>query len=122
MKLDSALWLRLRAQVLAEQPLCAMCTAAGLVTPATEVDHINNDGDDNSRGNLQGLCCSCHSHKTHTIDAGRLRHGCDVSGIPLDPAHPWRREEITSNRSRPNDGGSHTYAAAEKGEAEKWQA
>ncbi|MES2819803.1 MAG: HNH endonuclease signature motif containing protein [Pseudomonadota bacterium] len=91
--LNSAAWKRLRAQVLAEEPLCRACAASGLVSKATDVDHISNDGDDNSRDNLQPLCHECHSCKTRAEMLGRpvTLKGCDVNGQPLDPAHPWNR-------------------------------
>lgn len=63
-------WEKLRARFIATNPLCAHCDAAGLVTPATEVDHIRPfDGlADPLRlawNNLQSLCHSCHVTKTH---------------------------------------------------------
>lgn len=99
--LNSTAWLKQRAQVLAEEPLCRLCLASGYTTPATDVDHIHNgEGDytdDNSRENLQPLCHECHSRKTMAETQGRGVGvpGCDLSGIPLDPDHPWRK--ITSN-------------------------
>jgi 5-methylcytosine-specific restriction endonuclease McrA len=85
--LDGAAWRRLRATVLREQPLCAVCRTEW----ATDCDHINNDPTDNRRENLQGLCHECHSRKT-AGDMGRtVRWGCDADGRPLDPGHPWNR-------------------------------
>lgn len=99
--LNSAAWHKLRAQVLAEEPLCRACMAVGVVEPATDVDHIENSADDysddNRRENLQPLCHECHSAKTRAEMMGepvKVR-GCDQDGIPLDPNHPWRK--ITSN-------------------------
>ncbi|MCE8002153.1 HNH endonuclease signature motif containing protein [Billgrantia ethanolica] len=95
--LNSAAWLKLRAQVLAEEPLCRTCMASGIVTPATDVDHIHNGTgdftDDNRREALQPLCASCHSRKTRAEMNGEAVTvpGCDVNGIPLDPSHPWRQ-------------------------------
>lgn len=95
--LDSAAWLKLRAQVLADEPLCRFCFAAGYTTPATDVDHIKNGvgdhSDDNSRDNLQPLCRACHSRKTRAEMLGESVQvrGCDINGIPLDPSHPWRQ-------------------------------
>jgi 5-methylcytosine-specific restriction protein A len=91
--LRSAAWRRIRTQVLAEEPLCRMCAARGLVVPATDVDHIQDSradySDDNSRSNLQSLCHSCHSIKTARSMGKSVTLGCDVSGLPVDPAHPW---------------------------------
>ena len=57
---------RLRAMVLAEEPLCRECLRQGRITPATDVDHIVPlaAGGTNDRSNLQALCHSCHSKKT----------------------------------------------------------
>lgn len=91
--LSSKAWRDLRAQVLAEEPLCRMCTARGLIVPTTDVDHIEDARedytDDNSRDNLQGLCHECHSLKTARDMGKSVTMGCDVNGIPLDPTHPW---------------------------------
>jgi 5-methylcytosine-specific restriction protein A len=61
-------WQRLRAVVLAEEPLCRACRAAGRVTAATEVDHIEpiERAPERrlERANLQALCHACHVRKT----------------------------------------------------------
>jgi len=57
--------MRIRAQVLREEPLCRMCLAKGRTTASEEVDHIiplEDDGTDD-RENLQGLCADCHKVK-----------------------------------------------------------
>lgn len=100
LSLNSAGWKRLRAQVLAEEPLCRMCAARGLVAPATDVDHIEDSRedytDDNSRENLQALCHECHSLKTAASMDKSIYLGCDVNGIPLDPANPWNKSPATA--------------------------
>ncbi|WP_247869541.1 HNH endonuclease signature motif containing protein [Herbaspirillum sp. ST 5-3] len=88
--LDSAAWRKLRASVLADEPLCRHCQALGRVTPATDVDHIDNDPSNNRRDNLQALCHECHSRKTNADMGRRVSYGCDADGIPLNPNHPWR--------------------------------
>lgn len=94
--LNSAAWARLRAQVLAEQPLCPICEARGLVVPAVHVDHIKDSredySDDNRRENLVGLCHECHSMKTAQDMGKKVYWGCDVDGWPLDPSHHWRKK------------------------------
>jgi hypothetical protein len=62
---------------------------------ATEVDHIDNDPTNNTRGNLQSLCKPCHSAKTMAELHGRAItvKGCDANGMPLDPHHPWNVEK-----------------------------
>lgn len=91
--LNGAAWGRLRALVLDDEPLCRRCYEHGRITAATDVDHIDNDASNNERSNLQGLCHECHSRKT-AEDMGKVtRYGCDLNGMPLDPAHPWNREK-----------------------------
>ena len=89
--LNGSAWQRLRASVLSGEPLCRHCAARGIVTEATDVDHISGDPGDNSSENLQPLCHSCHSRKTASDHGKRVSMGCDVDGLPLDPAHPWAR-------------------------------
>ena len=96
--LNSDAWRKLRRQVLAEVPLCEYCPP-GVITPATEVDHKNNNPADNSRENLVSTCKPCHSIKTMADLYGRpARMGCDESGNPINPAHPW------NEKSRATDG------------------
>lgn len=87
--LNGAAWRRLREVVLADQPLCVHCTQRGLIAPATDVDHIDNDPSNNELENLVGLCRSCHSRKTARDHGGNVSFGCDASGMPMDPSHPW---------------------------------
>ena len=72
-------WGRIRARVLAEQPICPDPYArhAGVIIPAAHVDHIipKNQGGTDARDNLQGLCASCHSYKTRMFDMDRLPQG-----------------------------------------------
>lgn len=73
--------------------MCESCERA----PATQVDHITPISAGGARrdpANLQSLCHPCHSGKTTDQRAGRRwvpekHRGCDVNGMPLDPAHPW---------------------------------
>lgn len=89
--LNNAAWRKLRLSVLAEQPLCPECEARGLIEPATEVHHINDNASDNSRDNLVGLCRPCHSRHTAADRGHNVRYGCDSDGKPLDPSHPWNK-------------------------------
>lgn len=61
-----ARWRKIRLMQLRAEPLCRHCKAQGVVTAATEVDHIIRlrRGGTNSPDNLQSLCKSCHSKKT----------------------------------------------------------
>ena len=67
-------WQVLRAWWLRHNPLCVRCREKGLVTEATEVDHIlPHKGNKEmfwDRENLQSLCKKCHSMKTATEDGG----------------------------------------------------
>jgi 5-methylcytosine-specific restriction enzyme A len=57
-------WKVLRASVLADQPVCAVCRVAA----STQVDHtVPHRGEYAKfwdRNNLQGLCATCHGQKT----------------------------------------------------------
>lgn len=88
-------WQRLRSMVLANEPLCRDCHSRGIITLATEVDHIvpmSKGGDAWDTDNLQPLCKPCHSSKT-SVDAGRspVLKGATTTGEPIDPNHPWHR-------------------------------
>lgn len=60
-------WRKLRKRILVrDRYLCQVCLALGIVTPATQVDHIANKaagGTDDER-NLQAICDPCHASKT----------------------------------------------------------
>ncbi|MEM6907186.1 MAG: HNH endonuclease signature motif containing protein [Pseudomonadota bacterium] len=57
---------RMRAQVLAEEPLCRVCLNEGKRVQATVVDHIKPlaFGGSESRSNKQALCQPCHDLKS----------------------------------------------------------
>jgi 5-methylcytosine-specific restriction protein A len=61
-------WKRLRRWWMGEHPLCVACASAGLATLAEDLDHIQPHRGSREvffdKGNLQGLCASCHSRKT----------------------------------------------------------
>ena len=77
-------WERLRAAVLAEEPLCRECQAAGRVEAATDVDHVKPRarGGTDARSNLQPLCHECHSAKTAREDGGFGRGAPARGGAP----------------------------------------
>lgn len=56
-------WRRIRAAVLAEEPLCRLCSDRGETTAATCVDHIRpqSKGGTHDRENLRPLCSRCHA-------------------------------------------------------------
>lgn len=87
----SAQWRAIRKAQLERFPLCEDCGA-----PALEVDHNTDDTSRNVIGEeLSSLCKPCHSKRTRERQSGRARRmkGCDANGMPLDPSHPWNREE-----------------------------
>lgn len=60
-------WVKIRAKaLLRDGHLCQACFKAGIITVATEVDHIINKarGGTNRMENLQSLCNPCHKDKT----------------------------------------------------------
>jgi len=86
----------LRDRLLSANPLCAMCKSRGLVTLATDLDHIvaltNGGGNDDE--NLQGLCAECHELKTLADLGRRPRMEIGEDGWPkqAQPRGPrWRR-------------------------------
>lgn len=89
--LDGKAWRRLRAAILGERPLCQHCLDRGVIEPATEVDHVNNDPSDNRPEALQSLCKPCHSRKTQRDMGNKVAMGCDADGYPLDPDHDWQK-------------------------------
>ena len=93
LKLNGSAWQKLRASVLAGEPLCRHCAARGLVVPATDVDHMNG-ADDNRLESLQPLCHECHSRKTARENGKNVTFGCDTSGTPIDPSHYWNRAAV----------------------------
>ena len=64
-------WSKIRAAVLAAEPLCRHCHK----TPATIVDHIveRRYGGGDESGNLQPLCHRCHAIKSRSPEAMRNR-------------------------------------------------
>jgi 5-methylcytosine-specific restriction endonuclease McrA len=70
-------------------PLCKHCDLLGIVTPATEVDHIIVPNGDHrlqrDLGNMQSLCRSHHSIKTrHQGKDGPLLLGYNhQTGYPI---------------------------------------
>ena len=67
-------WRRLRAQVLAEEPVCRYCGWA----PSTQADHIvpRARGGSDDRSNIAGSCKRCHESKS----------GREGSSQPMSPA------------------------------------
>ena len=98
--LDGKAWRTLRAAVLREHPLCALCRTA----MASEVDHVDDDPANNDRANLSALCKPCHSRKTNADRGHHVTFGCDLKGMPLDPSHPWNLEKTPATEIDKPDG------------------
>src|SRR5690606_16294635 len=79
----SAQWKALRATVLAEEPVCRICSNE----PATVVDHIDGNWRNNSRGNLRGLGVRCERRRTARQHAAKARNKYLSAGSekPLSP-------------------------------------
>lgn len=70
-------WRRKRDAVLQrDRYLCQPCKRKGMVTPATEVDHIINReaGGTDADANLEAICSTCHKAKTHA-ESQRYQQG-----------------------------------------------
>ncbi len=67
-------WSKARKRYLAANPICVECERQGILTAATEVDHIEpHKGDYDlfwDESNFQSLCKHCHSSKTAREDGG----------------------------------------------------
>lgn len=73
------------------------CRSAGRLTAASVVDHIRPHRGDAELffdpENWQSLCKPCHDGTKQSGEkSGGPMRGCDSNGLPLDPAHPWRRD------------------------------
>lgn len=82
----TATWKRLRAAVLARDPVCR---TPGCDRKSLAVDHIieRRRGGADSMGNLRGLCAQCHNQRSR---GGEPRaRGAHADGSPRDPNHWW---------------------------------
>jgi 5-methylcytosine-specific restriction protein A len=86
-------WQALRARHLAKQPYCVMCAEIGTKTLAEVVDHKTPWKRDTRLAlnpeNLQSLCKLHHDSTKQRQDKSGILSGTRVSGMPLDPNHPW---------------------------------
>lgn len=84
----SAEWRRLRLAVLTRDPVCS---TRGCDRKSTHCDHIvpRSAGGADNMANCRGVCTSCHNRRSASGNAPLRAVGCDATGRPLDPAHPW---------------------------------
>ena len=75
-------WQRRAKLQLTELPLCAMCLARKVITPATV------------GGELQSLCQHCHSSRKKQQETHGYQRDIGADGWPTDPNHP-------ANKPRP---------------------
>jgi len=80
-----------------ENTLCKICLSFGRETLATIVDHIQpHKGDVNkfwSIDNWQGLCKHCHDSIKQSQEHGKLLHGANIDGMPIDSSHHWNKSK-----------------------------
>ena len=87
-------WQKAREAWLREHPLCVDHLARGQLVAATVVDHVRPHKGDLKlfwdRHNWQSLCKNCHDSIKQAKERSGIIRGCDLSGIPIDPSHPWK--------------------------------
>jgi 5-methylcytosine-specific restriction enzyme A len=84
-------WRNRAEQQKAEQPLCEMCLAKGLIVAATTADHIIPHKGDYVKfwfGKLQSLCTNCHNRGKKQIEIRGYTNDIGVDGWPTDAKHP----------------------------------
>lgn len=84
-------WQRRAKLQLTEFPLCAMCLARKVTTPATVADHITPHHGDPQLfyfGELQSLCAHCHSSRKKQLESYGYQLDVGPDGWPIDPNHP----------------------------------
>jgi 5-methylcytosine-specific restriction endonuclease McrA len=78
-----------------------MCQASGYVEQATVVDHkMPHKGDWNlfwDETNWQPLCGPHHNATKQRLEVRGGAPGCDRTGQPLDPTHPWHRQRLAES-------------------------
>lgn len=88
-------WRKERAEHLRAHPFCVPCSRAKRRTKATIVHHKTpHRGNETlfwDRTKWEGRCRTCHDDAEGPEKTGRREtyRGCDESGVPLDPRHPW---------------------------------
>lgn len=75
----------LRKARLALEPLCRECLAQGMITEATEVDHVRalSQGGTDTNDNVQSLCATHHAAKTAADLGYKAKPTIGVDGWPI---------------------------------------
>lgn len=78
--------MQIRERQLRTAPHCEHCWPKGIITTATEVDHIKplHKGGTDDPDNLQSLCGPCHKHKTRSDMGWRAKPDIGLDGWPVD--------------------------------------
>jgi len=88
-------WQKYRERYLGEHPFCVFCLRRGKHVRAKVVDHIEPHRGDHRKfwnpSNHQSLCKTCHDSHKQRFEKSGVVAGCDASGMPMDPNHPWFR-------------------------------
>lgn len=81
----------MRARMLRANVLCVICSKAGIVRAATELDHIVplHQGGTHDAANLQALCHECHRIKSARERQHQPRTAFDAQGLPITDGHHW---------------------------------
>jgi 5-methylcytosine-specific restriction protein A len=87
-------WRRRAKHQLRADPLCCLCMAKGVISPATVADHSPPHGGDYNqflRGPIRSLCAPCHNGLQPAFRHSGFK--CDIGedGYPVDPKHPAYR-------------------------------
>lgn len=86
-------WKEARKAQLSRQPLCELCEETNRTVPASVVNHKKPHKGDWSLfidpANHQSVCKPCHDGAIQSFERTGDMRGCDESGAPLDPNHPW---------------------------------
>lgn len=88
-------WRRIRAAQLAAHPLCKTCQEDGRITAATVCNHTDKDAKQTEDGFFAGPftseCAPCHDSIIQRQERRGHVIGCDETGQPRDPEHPWNK-------------------------------
>jgi 5-methylcytosine-specific restriction enzyme A len=86
-------WKALRAQRLADEPLCRMCAAVGKWVGATVVDHVKPHKGEQALfydyENTQSLCKQHHDASKQSEERRGYSRAIGVDGWPTDERHPF---------------------------------
>jgi 5-methylcytosine-specific restriction protein A len=97
---DGGRWAKVSKGHLAHEPFCRACKKAGRTVKAVLVDHIVPHRGDMKLfwdpNNRQSLCSTCGNGDKQRLErTGRAQYrGCSEDGTPLDPDHPWLKQEL----------------------------